>query len=204
MNRGYTPGDYRESVRLLRRAFPDAAVTTDVIVGFPGESEAEFLETLVFCRETAFSRIHVFPYSRREGTRASALPGQLDPAVKRERGGRLIALADELALMYHRRFLGGVVTVLVERVSNGGFDGVTGDYIKVRATVSADTDDTTTADTALADTTTTAAMTATTATASDAASSAPPGGPVACGALLNVYVTRASASGLDAVFPVPL
>ena len=98
----------------LRRHVPSLNITTDIIAGFPGETGAEWRETLDFCRETGFSHIHVFPYSARTGTRAALLPGQLPPEVKKQRGRELHLLAAQLKRDYMRQYLGQDVEVLVE------------------------------------------------------------------------------------------
>jgi threonylcarbamoyladenosine tRNA methylthiotransferase MtaB len=131
MKRRYTTAEYRQAVWLAREAIPDVAITTDVMVGFPGETEAEFEESLSFCREMAFARIHVFSYSRRKGTMAAAMPGQVGDAAKRERSQRLLALAGESAQGFHRRFLGETMPVLFEQQAGGVWSGLTGNYIKV-------------------------------------------------------------------------
>ncbi|MGE5509178.1 MAG: tRNA (N(6)-L-threonylcarbamoyladenosine(37)-C(2))-methylthiotransferase MtaB [Chitinophagales bacterium] len=137
MNRHYTTAAYAAVVERIRAAVPEAALTTDVIVGFPGESEADFAQTLAFVRQQAFSRLHVFPYSRRRGTPAAAFPDQVPEEVKRERASRLIALGQDLALAYHRRMVGTTVDVLFEEKQGSGgrerWRGLTDTY--VRATV---------------------------------------------------------------------
>src|SRR5688572_7750741 len=98
MRRRYSQDEFRTAVRRLRDAIPYAAITTDVIVGFPGETDAEFEESFDFCREMGFAGIHVFPYSQRSGTVAYKLPGQVSDAVKKQRVHRLMGLAGDLAL----------------------------------------------------------------------------------------------------------
>lgn len=97
MKRGYNTRQFLEAVARIRGMWPQAAFTTDVIVGFPGETEAEFQETLDFCEQVGFSRLHVFPYSPREGTPAATMDGQVDEAVKAQRVHWLIALGDNLS-----------------------------------------------------------------------------------------------------------
>jgi threonylcarbamoyladenosine tRNA methylthiotransferase MtaB len=139
MRRRYTQDEYRDAVRRLRQTVPDVAITTDVIVGFPGESDAEFDESHEFCREMAFAGIHVFPYSNREGTLAARLPSQVPDHVKRERVHRLIGLAGRMAGDYRSRFLGAVTNVLWESPRDDGlWEGLTDTYIRVRAPSSAD------------------------------------------------------------------
>lgn len=133
MNRHYTCAEYEALCRSLRKSFPDAAVTTDVMTGFPGETEEEFAETLAFIQKIGFEKIHVFPYSARPGTRAAAMP-QLPKAVKEERARRLRKTADEM----RRRFLAGEAgkrfPVLFETVNADGFlEGYTPNYTPVRA-----------------------------------------------------------------------
>ena len=134
MNRHYTTAEYLEKCRLIRRFFPDAAVTTDIIAGFPQETEEEFAETLAFVREAAFSRIHAFPYSRREGTNAAKMSGQLTERVKKDRCRQLIALGEELSRAYGERFSGRTVEVLCEEVvrTPGGVftEGYTKEYVR--------------------------------------------------------------------------
>ncbi len=128
MNRRYTPEAYLHALALLRRAMPDCAVTTDVIAGFCGETEQEHQETLAFCRQAAFARMHVFPFSLRKGTKAEHLPGQLPKARKEARAKELIALGKELTDVYLAAQIGSVVEVLAE----SGGAGYSGNYIRVR------------------------------------------------------------------------
>ncbi len=131
MKRSYSVSDYEEMVSLIRANVPDVAITTDVMVGFPGETEAEFEESLDFCQRMEFARIHVFPYSRRCGTLASRLPNQVSDRVKKERSQRMLRLAGESAGNFCQRFLGRRMTVLFEQRSNGVWSGFTANYIKV-------------------------------------------------------------------------
>ncbi|MCI8510664.1 MAG: tRNA (N(6)-L-threonylcarbamoyladenosine(37)-C(2))-methylthiotransferase MtaB [Lachnospiraceae bacterium] len=114
MNRHYTCADYLERLSLLRSCFKNPAVTTDVIVGFPGETEEEFAETKTFLRKAGFFEMHVFKYSRRAGTRADRMPDQIPEAVKAERSGELLALAAEMSKEYCRASLGSAASVLFE------------------------------------------------------------------------------------------
>ncbi len=116
MNRHYTAAGFREAVRLLREAFEDPAITTDVIAGFPGETEEEFEESLAFCKEIAFYRIHIFPYSRRTGTPAAKMPGQLSNAVKKERCKKLSLLEKQQELDFLSLWPGREVRVLWEEI----------------------------------------------------------------------------------------
>ncbi len=130
MRRRYTTEEFRRSAALLRQAFPHCALTTDVITGFPGETEAEFEETLSFCREIGFARMHVFPYSARQGTPAAQMPQQVPRALREERARRLIALGKELALAYRQEMLGREAEVLAEEADEAGrSSGYTAEYI---------------------------------------------------------------------------
>jgi len=135
MRRRYTTLDYRRALALIRKHVPDAAVTTDVMVGFPGESEADFEETYAFCREAAFAGLHVFPYSRRPGTGAARMDDQVRESAKRERAHRLLTLGRDLRAGFEGRFGGRVMPVLWERArpSKGGlvWEGLTDNYIRV-------------------------------------------------------------------------
>ncbi len=120
MRRMYTLGGYLELVDRLRGSYPAFNLTTDVIVGFPGESDSDFEETARVCREVGFSHIHTFKYSRREGTRADRMPGQLSEAVKSERSERIREISSENKRRYRSALLGTVQTVLVESVDAEG------------------------------------------------------------------------------------
>ena len=107
------------------------ALTTDVLCGFPGETEEEAQQTEDFIREIGFARIHVFPYSRREGTKADRMPGQLPRKLKSERANRLIVIGHETAAAYMTAWQGKTVRVLLEDVEDGLFAGYTPEYIRV-------------------------------------------------------------------------
>lgn len=117
MGRPYTAGDYRDLFRLVQQRLPGVAVTADVMVGFPGETDLRFENTCRFIAGLTFRDLHVFQYSPRPGTRAVDMPGQVAPAVKEERSARLRRLADEQAAAFAGRFLGETLPVLVERRS---------------------------------------------------------------------------------------
>ena len=138
MKRRYSTDNFKQAVSLIREAVPEAAITTDVMVGFPGETQAEFEESYNFCREMQFARIHVFSYSRRSGTLASQLPHQIGDRVKKERSQRMLALAQQSAQNFSRRFLGKTMAVLFEKKSDGVWSGLTGNYIKVYTKSSGD------------------------------------------------------------------
>jgi threonylcarbamoyladenosine tRNA methylthiotransferase MtaB len=134
MRRRYNPDQFRRAVERVRSAIPDCSITTDVIVGFPGETDADFTETLALCRELAFSKIHAFPYSERAGTKAAGMTDQVRHEVKKERMARLLALSDELAYAYHQRFVGCTMDVLWEdREPDGRWSGLTDNYLRVLA-----------------------------------------------------------------------
>jgi threonylcarbamoyladenosine tRNA methylthiotransferase MtaB len=131
MNRRYSTADYLRAVDLIREAVPGVAVTTDVIVGFPGETEAEFKESYDFARQMNFARIHVFSYSPRPGTKAATMPQQVDDKARRERSRRTLALARACLRSFRRRFLGKTVMVLWEKEIGGVWSGLTDNYIRV-------------------------------------------------------------------------
>jgi threonylcarbamoyladenosine tRNA methylthiotransferase MtaB len=132
MKRRYSVSEYQKAVSLMRHLLPDAAITTDVIVGFPGETTEEFQESYEICRDLEFARIHVFPYSPRPGTAAAQSPGKVSEKVKRERSQQMLALARESARNFKQRFIGQTRPVLWERQdSKGIWSGLTDNYIKV-------------------------------------------------------------------------
>jgi len=138
MNRCYSLMDYEESVSLIRAQAPEAAITTDIMVGFPGETDEEFEESYNFCRRMEFARIHVFSYSPRQGTQAAQLPHQVSDKVKKQRSQQMLALAKESAHNFSQRFLGRTMPVLFEQQSNGIWSGHTDNYIKVYTKTTAD------------------------------------------------------------------
>ena len=133
MNRKYDTARFLESVEALRRTFPGCAVTTDMIVAFPGETEEEFAEGLSFIRRCAFADMHIFPYSRRPGTAAEKLPGQHGNAVKEERSRRAIAVAEEMNRQYRESLMGSVQQVLFETEEDGLWSGHAPNYLRVYA-----------------------------------------------------------------------
>ncbi len=106
MNRKYTTEKYRQAVKILRSYMPFVAITTDIIVGFPGETEQDFLESYEFAKEIGFSKIHVFPYSPKKGTPAAVMPNQISNNVKGERSQKLISLSEEMAELFLCQFVG--------------------------------------------------------------------------------------------------
>ena len=131
MHRKYDTARYLESVRLLNRYFPGCAVTTDVIVAFPGETEAELEETLQFMDCCRFALVHVFPYSRREGTPAAKMPDQHSNAVKELRASRAADVASRLEIEYNEAMIGKTYDVLFEQEEHGHFTGHAPNYVKV-------------------------------------------------------------------------
>ena len=131
MNRRYDTAAFAQLLADVRRAVPGAAISTDIIVGFPGETEEDFTAGLDFVRAMGFARMHVFPYSARRGTPAARRTDQIAPPVRRERAARMQALAEEMAEAYHRAALGTVDEVLFETEHDGVADGLTGTYIRV-------------------------------------------------------------------------
>ena len=131
MGRKYNTARYLESVELLKKAFPGCAVTTDMIVAFPGETEEEFRESLAFIRRCAFADMHIFPYSRRPGTPADKMAGQHSNAVKEDRSRRAIQVAAEMSENYRKSLIGTTQQVLFEE-ADGVYDtGHAPNYIKV-------------------------------------------------------------------------
>lgn len=114
MNRHYTAAEYKDGVDRLRKYFDAPAITTDVIVGFPGETDEEFARTEAFLRETGFFEMHIFPYSAREGTVAAKMKGQVPGEIKKSRSRRLLELEREQSVQYRRQFVGCEETVLFE------------------------------------------------------------------------------------------
>ncbi|MBO5317214.1 MAG: tRNA (N(6)-L-threonylcarbamoyladenosine(37)-C(2))-methylthiotransferase MtaB [Oscillospiraceae bacterium] len=131
MKRKYDTARFLESVRLLKETFPGCAVTTDMIVAFPGETEEEFRQSLAFIRKCAFADMHIFPYSRRPGTPADKMPGQHPNAVKEERSRRAIAVAEEMRLSYLGTLKGQPLQVLFEEPEGEYFTGHAPNYVKV-------------------------------------------------------------------------
>ena len=134
MHRRYTSQAYYAACETLRRHMPDCAITTDVIAGFPGETEAEFAETLAFVEKVGFARIHAFPYSRRSGTLADRMPDQVDEGKKHIRTNQLIELGNKLEEDFVKGLIGSVQSVLFEQAAGDGLaEGYTGQYVRVRA-----------------------------------------------------------------------
>ena len=133
MRRRYDTAAFRESAQALRAVFPDCALTTDVMSGFPGETDAEHRQSLNFCREMRFARMHVFPYSEREGTAAATMPDPVPRHIREERARELIALGAGMAEDYRRAQLGTVRRVLFEQCAEGVSVGYTPEYMRCEA-----------------------------------------------------------------------
>ena len=133
MKRKYDTARYYESVRLLNAHFPGCAVTTDMIVAFPGETEEEFCQSLDFIRKCAFADMHIFPYSRRPGTPADKMPGQHNNATKEARSRAAIAVAEEMSIAYRKNLIGTTLEVLFEEKDGEYFTGHAPNYVKVYA-----------------------------------------------------------------------
>ena len=131
MNRHYNREEFARLLQDIRTAVPGVAVSTDIIVGFPGETEEMFTESLEYIRQLDFSRVHVFPYSKRSGTPAASMPDQIPEYVKKERVHRLQALAKEMGQKFCESYLGQVQRVLFETEKDGETDGLTDTYIRV-------------------------------------------------------------------------
>lgn len=130
MRRRYTSELFLKWARRWREIRPDGGLTTDIIVGFPGESEEDFQESLRVAREARFSAIHVFPYSPREGTHAATLEDHIPPAVQDRRVDELLALARDLSEQFATQFIGQSVPILVESIKDGCAEGMTENYLK--------------------------------------------------------------------------
>ena len=129
MNRRYTTAEFAEIVERLRKYYNDVILTTDIIVGFPQESEEEFEKTYEFLKKVNFYKMHVFKYSQRKGTKAAVMAGQIDGNKKEERSQRLIQLSDENEKKYNEYYIGKEVDILFEEEKNGQYRGHTKNYI---------------------------------------------------------------------------
>lgn len=131
MNRHYTTEEYKASCDIIRKYFDHPAITTDVIAGFPGETEEEFGDCLAFVEEIGFYHMHVFPYSVRQGTRAAKMPDQIRKEIKEKRAAQLIALSDKMSADYEAGMEGRQVSVLFEEEKDGYLTGFTREYVRV-------------------------------------------------------------------------
>jgi threonylcarbamoyladenosine tRNA methylthiotransferase MtaB len=131
MNRKYTSEDIKKATNLLRKNFEEAILTADIIVGFPGETEEEFEETYRLLDEIKLYKIHVFPYSKREGTVADKMVEQVSPEVKEKRSKKMIELSNKMQEEYNKSYLGKTVEVLIEEKLGEYYKGHTRNYIQV-------------------------------------------------------------------------
>ncbi|MFC2034323.1 tRNA (N(6)-L-threonylcarbamoyladenosine(37)-C(2))-methylthiotransferase MtaB [Chloroflexota bacterium] len=131
MNRHYSVHDYQQAVSLIINQLPETAITTDIIVGFPGETEAEFEESYRLCQQLGFARIHVFSYSARDGTKAAGFSSQVNNKLKKQRSQLMLTLAKETSCRFRQQFLGKIMPVLWEKQVDGTWSGFTGNYIKI-------------------------------------------------------------------------
>jgi len=136
MKRSYSLEQYHKTIDLIKERIPDAAITTDIMVGFPGESDAEFEQSYSFCQQAGFANIHVFPFSARPETAAAGMPEQIKDKVKRERNQRMLELAQSSRRRFCEQFLGQTMPVLWEKETSPGssiYSGLTGNYVRVYA-----------------------------------------------------------------------
>lgn len=131
MKRRYTPDQYMNRVSTLRAVFEEPAITTDIMTGFPGETEAEFAESAEFVKNLCFAKLHVFPYSEREGTPAAYMPGSVPVDVRRERAAEMIRIGNESQRQYAKQFTGNAEAVLLDRRDREGSSGYTDRYVRV-------------------------------------------------------------------------
>ena len=132
MNRKYTKEEYLDNIRKLKEARSDINLTTDVIVGFPGETNEDFLECIDFCKEVGFSKIHVFPYAKKDQTLSAKLDGHLSNDVKKDRAKKLIRISEMMEKDFYNRFVGKTVNVLIEENLDGFAIGHTDNYLKIK------------------------------------------------------------------------
>lgn len=131
MNRKYTKEEYLDNINKIRLARPNINLTTDVIVGFPSETEDEFQECVNYCKQVGFSKIHVFPFSKRAGTKAATMPNQIPGNIIKERARKLIEIDKTLQLKYNQKFINQKVIVLIEEIVDGKSIGHTENFLKV-------------------------------------------------------------------------
>ena len=132
MNRRYTTEEFKKVVKLLRETYKDVILTTDIIVGFPGETEEEFNSTYEFLKEIKFYKMHIFKYSRRKGTKADLMQDQISPDIQEQRSKKLLELSDKNQKEYNEQYVGKIVKVLFEEQENEYIKGHTDNYIVVK------------------------------------------------------------------------
>ncbi len=134
MKRSYSLDQYQRTIYLIKEKIPEAAITTDIMVGFPGESDEEFEQSYSFCQQASFANIHVFPFSPRPETAAARMPGQTKDKAKQERNQRMLELSRSFRRCFYEQFLGQTMAALWEKETSPGSDiysGLTGNYIRV-------------------------------------------------------------------------
>ena len=131
MNRRYTTEQFEKIVKILRNAYEDVNLTTDIIVGFPGETEEEFSKTFEFLKRVKFYKMHVFKYSPRKGTKAAVMENQVSGNIKEERSKKLIELSNKNEIEYNNKYIGKEVEVLFEEKKDGIYKGHTQNYIMI-------------------------------------------------------------------------
>jgi len=132
MNRRYTTEQFEEIVNRIRNTYKDSILTTDIIVGFPGETEEEFYKTYEFLRKIKFYKMHIFKYSVRRGTKSEKMPNQVFPEIKEKRSNQLLELSDINEIDYLESYVGKEVQVLFEEENDGYYKGHTANYIMVK------------------------------------------------------------------------
>jgi len=138
MNRKYSSAQYLAAVELLRENIPNAAITTDLIVGFPGESDEQFEESFEFCKRVGFSQMHIFKYSKRAGTVAAEMKNQIPKSEKERRAAKMLKLARDMKSEFYRNYIGEVTEVLFESFKSGKFFGLTPNYMDILVESTAD------------------------------------------------------------------
>ena len=134
MRRKYLTSDYRNLIVKIRNNFPNIAITTDCLAGFVGETEDEFEDSLAFIKEMNFANMHIFPYSRRKGTKADEMCGHLDNSIIKERAKKLTLIAKDMRESYQKKFIGQIVEVLFEQQKGVCFVGHTSNYLEIYCT----------------------------------------------------------------------
>lgn len=132
MNRKYSKEEYKNIINKLRKVRPNISITTDVIVGFPNETEEDFNECLDFCKEIKFAKIHVFPYSKRNGTKAARIKGHIDGITKKQRTHKILKLQEELEKNYYTDNIGKKEQILIETEKDGYYYGHTSNYLYLK------------------------------------------------------------------------
>ena len=132
MNRRYTTEEFKKVVKLLRKTYKDVILTTDIIVGFPGETEEEFNNTYEFLKEIKFYKMHIFKYSRREGTKADLMDNQISPQIQEKRSKQLLSLSDKNQAQYNKKYIGEILEVLIEEKDGEYIKGHTENYLVVK------------------------------------------------------------------------